>query len=361
MRFEQFTRTFVGELGATRPSHSRGQNLALRFIMLKELRQLWSSLPHKAEAAALMVAWTLLFHFLGNSVLGYVDTRSMFVWLDTLYTNAEKTDSDDAFGRYVPFLVLVLMVVRRDVLLPAVKKAWTPGLFILAGAVVLHGVGFLVQQTRISLVAFLVGLFGIMGTLWGRDWLRAVFFPFFLLGFSLPVAAYLDGPTFKLRLFSTWVSTRFCTDILSLKLERIGTMVFFPASLTKPGFQFEVAAACSGIRSLTVVLLLTLAYSWLNFTSPWRRAIVVLASIPLALLGNIVRLITTFCVAEAWDQEAASWVETKAGFITFSVALAGVFLLGRILREPGSNGPNPPDEPEPEPEPEPAPRPTSSC
>jgi len=171
--------------------------------MLKELRQLWSDLPHKAEAAALIIAWVLLFHFLGNSVLGYVDTRSMFVWLDTLYTNAEKTDSDDAFGRYVPFLVLVLMLVRRDELLAAIKRTWTPGLLLIGGAIVLHAVGFLIQQTRVSLVAFLVGLYGIMGLLWGRDWLRAIFFPYFLLGFSLPVAAYLDGPTFKLRLFST--------------------------------------------------------------------------------------------------------------------------------------------------------------
>jgi exosortase len=325
--------------------------------MLKELRQLWSDLPHKAEAAALIIAWVLLFHFLGNSVLGYVDTRSMFVWLDTLYTNAEKTDSDDAFGRYVPFLVLVLMLVRRDELLAAIKRTWTPGLLLIGGAIVLHAVGFLIQQTRVSLVAFLVGLYGIMGLLWGRDWLRAIFFPYFLLGFSLPVAAYLDGPTFKLRLFSTWVSTHFCTDILSIKLQRIGTMVFFPPTLTKPGFRFEVAAACSGIRSLTVVLLLTLAFAWLNFTSPWRRAVIVLASIPLALLGNIVRLITTFCVAEAWDQEAASWVETKAGFITFSVALAGVFLIGRFLREPGSPSGHGPTDPEPEPEPEPEPRP----
>ena len=70
--------------------------------MGKELRQLWDGLPCKAEFGALLIAWILLFHFLGNSTIGYVDTPSMFTWLNTVHTNAEKTDNDDAFGRFVP-------------------------------------------------------------------------------------------------------------------------------------------------------------------------------------------------------------------------------------------------------------------
>ena len=325
--------------------------------MVKELRQLWDGLPNKAEFAALLGAWVLLFHFLGNSTLGYVDTPSLFVWLNTLHTNAEKTDSDDAFGRFVPFLVLALLLVRRRELHEAAKRSWVPGIALILLALLLHGAGFLVQQTRVSIVAFLVGLYGIMGLLWGPGWLRAIFFPYFLLGFALPVTAYLDGPTFRLRLFSTWFSSWFCRDVLSIQLVRKGTTVMFPSLPKRPGFLFEVAAACSGIRSLTIVLLLTLAFAWLNFTSPWRRMVVVAASIPLALIGNTVRLILTFCVAETWGQEAGSKVETKAGFITFAVALAGVFALGRLLREPGQERAEVPREHEPEPEPEPEPRP----
>lgn len=329
--------------------------------MGKELRQLWDGLPCKAEFGALLIAWVLLFHFLGNSTIGYVDTPSMFTWLNTVHTNAEKTDNDDAFGRFVPFLVLVLLLVRRQELHEAAKRSWLPGFALIVLALLLHAAGFLIQQTRVSIVAFLVGLYGIMGLLWGPGWLRAIFFPYFLLGFSLPVSAYLDGPTFKLRLFSTWLSTWFCNHILSIQVLRSGTTVGFPPQPKRPGFMFEVAAACSGIRSLTIVLLLTLAFAWLNFRSPWRRLAVIAASIPLALLGNTVRLILTFCVAEMWGQEAGSKVETKAGFITFAVALAGVFALGRLLREPDSRNSSGSDAlPEPEPEPEPGPRPRST-
>jgi exosortase len=329
--------------------------------MGKELRQLWEGLPNKAEFAVLVAAWVLLFHFLGNSTLGYVDTASMFTWLNALHESAEKADTDDAFGRYVPLLVLVLLIVRRQELTEAAKRSWVPGVAIVVLALLLHAAGFLVQQTRVSIVAFFVGLYGIMGLLWGPGWLRAVFFPYFLLAFTLPVTAYLDAPTFKLRLFSTWFSTWFCKSILSIPIKRIGTMVYKDATAKDPGFQFDVAAACSGIRSLTIVLLLTLAFAWLHLRSPWRRCVMILAAVPLALLGNTVRLITTFCVADIWGQAAASKVETKAGFITFAVALAGVFALGRVLNDapPAPPGSNP--EPEPEPEPDPLPRTDSAA
>jgi len=314
--------------------------------MLSELRQLWSGLPNKAGFVAVAAAWVALFHFLGNSVLGYVDTPSVFGWLDALHANAERTDSDDAFGRYVPWLVLVLLVVRRRELMAVSARTWPPGLALIVLAVVMHAMGFLVQQTRVSIVAFLVGLYGIMGLAWGPGWLKAVFFPYFLLAFSIPISAYLDGLTFRLRLLSTWVSTAICQGLLSIRLTRVGTSVEFAAVAPRPGggagragFLFDVAPACSGIRSLTIVTLLTVVFAWLNLRGTGRRVLLVLCSVPLALLGNVVRLIVTFGVADVWGQEAASKVETKAGFITFAVALAGVFSIGRLLREPDVEAP----------------------
>jgi exosortase len=322
--------------------------------MLKELRQLWDSLPNKLEFGLLLAAWIAVFHFLGNSVLGYVDTASLFVWLDTLHANAARTDSDDAFGRYVPYLVLMLLFVRRFELIEAPKRPWAPALLLLVAAVLLHVVGFLIQQTRVSIVAFLTGGFALMGLLWGVGWLRAVFFPYFLLGFTIPVSSYLDGITYPLRLVSTSASTWICTTLFRMKLERSGTLVLFPGAPGRAPFQFDVAAACSGIRSATIVLLLTVAFAWLNYRTPWRRAVIVAASVPLALFANMVRLIGTFVVSEIWSQKAGAWVETKAGMITFLVALAGVFALGRFLREPVPPASTPGNLPEPSPASHPA-------
>ena len=53
--------------------------------MLQELRSLWDSLPHKAPLGLVVVAWVALFHFLGNSTLGYIPSESLFGWLQAVY------------------------------------------------------------------------------------------------------------------------------------------------------------------------------------------------------------------------------------------------------------------------------------
>jgi len=47
---------------------------------------------------------------------------------------------------------------------------------------------------------FLPGAYGLTGLAWGRHWLKASFFPYFLLAFCVPTGGLLDGFTFKLRL-----------------------------------------------------------------------------------------------------------------------------------------------------------------
>ena len=54
---------------------------------------------------------------------------------------------------------------------------------------------------------------------------------------------------------------------------------------------------------------------------------------PLAVLGNVVRLCFTIAVAEVFGQNAGKAVETNFGFITFAVALGCVFLVARWLEK----------------------------
>jgi exosortase len=207
----------------------------------------------------------------------------------------------------------------------------------------LHLSGYVVQQTRLGVVGFLVGLFGILGMYWGRAWMRAFTFPYLLFFFCVPISVFLDTLTHGLRLLSTLLSTTFCEWILNMNLERAGTIVFQKASATVQGFRFDVAPACSGIRSATVVLLLTVTFAFLNFRSAWRRIFLILLSPGFALLANVIRLIVVFAVAEAAGQAAGEAVETKFGFATFLIALGCVFLVARWLREPEpASGPSTP-------------------
>lgn len=298
-------------------------------------------LPHWGALLAVFVLWCLFFHVVGNSSFGYVRSPSLFGWLNGWYHLATVGESGDELCPLVPVLALGLMWSRRQTLLEVPKRVWPPGLLLVGAAVAIHVAAFLVQQVRISGFAFLLGGAGLMATIWGPAWLRAIAFPWFLLIFAIPLDAYTSAATFPLRLFSTALSAGFCKSVLGLKLIRQGTAVFHDASPGSPGFAFDVVAACSGIRSASVILLISLVHAFLYVRNRVAQILVVLAAIPLAVLGNVVRLILVFVVGSALGEGAAKTIETRFGFVTYGCAVVGVILLGRFLQRRLSPRPTP--------------------
>jgi exosortase len=105
---------------------------------------------------------------------------------------------------------------------------------------------------------------------------------------------------------------------------------------------FDVAPACSGIRSLISLFAISTVYAFMRFDRVWKRSIVIAAAIPLAVLGNLARILIVLIVGRAVSFEAGAFIEQKLGFLTFLVAFAGLFLLGRQLKEKPDESPAPP-------------------
>ena len=70
---------------------------------------------------------------------------------------------------------------------------------------VLHILGYALQQPRISIVALFTGIYGLMGLAWGREWLRKSFFPFFLFVFCIPLGGQAKFITVPLQLLVSWL------------------------------------------------------------------------------------------------------------------------------------------------------------
>jgi hypothetical protein len=187
-----------------------------------EFQELWASIPSKAVFGVLFAAWFALFHFLGNSTFGYFKTPSVFKWLYGIYESAP----DDSLGTLIPFAVLALFWWKREALVAAPKRIWWPALAIFVLALGFHLVGYTVQQTRVSILAFFVGLYALMGLVWGPAWLRATFFPFILFAFMMPMTAYAENLTTSLRQLSTVMTVAISDDILGIKVIGSGTQIF---------------------------------------------------------------------------------------------------------------------------------------
>lgn len=280
-------------------------------------------LPAKEFFLGALAAWLLLFHFWGTATFGYIDTASLFGWLAGTY----RANPDDAHGQLIPFAVAALFWWKRRELVDLPKRVWFPAAGLLFLAVLLHVFGYLVQQGRISTLALVLGGYALIGLFWGWPMMRGSFFPVFLFLFCIPVASLSSMVTVPLRLLVTFISVGFSQSVLGIEVIRHGTEI-----INLDGtFRYDVAPACSGIRSLITIILLTVIYGFITFKSGWKRLLVVSISLPLAVVGNIIRITGVIIMAEAFGEEIGLKFHDYAGFVTFGLALGGVMLLGHFL------------------------------
>ncbi len=317
----------------------------------------WRRLPNKGLFFVLLAAWLALFHFVGNPTLGYVHSPSLFAftldayhpllagWLrsmDLASISHWMSDGEEAHCLLVPFVVLGLCWWKRKELTALPLRLWWPGLAVLGLALLLHLFAFLVQQPRLSILALLTGFFGLMGLAWGPAWLRASFFPFFLLVFCIPLGPLVLPITFRLRMLVCGLVDFVANNLLAIEVQRQGTALFNPVG----HYRYEVAAACSGLHSLIATLGLAIVYAFVAFRSWWRRALMVASAFPLAVLGNLVRMLAIIIAAELGGQAAGDKVHDGGpggiySLLPYVPAFLGLILLGCWLREPKPKTPAP--------------------
>jgi exosortase len=285
----------------------------------------WRRVPNKTFFFVLLAAWLLLFQFLGNSILGYVKTHSLFVWMAEAYKGSE-TGNDDAHGKFIPLVVLALVWWKRKDLLRVNLRTWSPGLAILLAAIFLHVAGFVVQQPAVSIVAFYLGIYGLMGLTWGPQLLRATFFPYALFIFAVPLGARAEMITFPLRLFVSQIVEHICHGILMIDIVRDGN------NLIDPGhrYQYEVAAACSGIRSLIAIGLMATVSAFLFFRTWWKRILLLMSAVPLAIIGNALRLLAIIVAANFFGKEWGDYVHEGGPFGIISLLPYAPAIFGLI-------------------------------
>ncbi|MGO8837798.1 MAG: exosortase/archaeosortase family protein [Limisphaerales bacterium] len=309
---------------------SENQNGNLSLNLWQDSLDCWRRLPNKAVFFLLLAAWLALFQFLGNSILGYIHTPSLFLWMQEAYRSHSDLSNDDAHGKFIPFLVVGLFWWKRKELLASSPGLWWPGLLILAVAAVLHVMGYVIQQPPLSIVALFTGIYGLMGLAWGRDWLRKSAFPFFLFVFSVPMAALTQFITFPLRQLVTWLVAMTAHWILGIDVVRMGTQLIDPSG----AYQYDVAAACSGIRSLIAIFLLSTCYSFIMFHTAKTRILMILSAVPFAILGNYLRLLLIIIAAELGGQEWGGYVHESSIFslVPYLPAFIGVFWFGNWMQ-----------------------------
>lgn len=191
-------------------------------------------------------------------------------------------------------------------------------------------------RDRVALLvgAYVLGGIGLAFACLGVKVMRALAFPAFLTIFMVPMPSGLEA---VLERFLQRLSAEAAQGFFWLSGEtflREGQVFLFP------GLTIRVAQECSGIRSSLVLLIVGLLAAHLMLRTTWRRAVLVLAILPLGVLRNGFRVyaITTLTL-HVHPGVIDSPLHHHGGPLFFVLSLfpfaALLWLLWRTDRPPG--------------------------
>jgi len=163
----------------------------------------------------------------------------------------------------------------------------------------------------------------------GSAGLRVLAFPLAFLVFMVPLPPdWLTPLIVNLQLLVSSAAVEILGWFGSA-VARNGNVIELPA-----GDTLFVAEACSGITSLVTLTPLAIVLAYFTEKTLARRLTIVLAVVPAAMLGNLLRVIATVLAAERYGAEAATgnWLHESAGLITFALACLALIGLGVLMR-----------------------------
>ncbi|HEY3863695.1 MAG TPA: exosortase/archaeosortase family protein [Verrucomicrobiae bacterium] len=300
---------------------------ATRTSWWSEFGEYWARVPDKALFLALLAGWCVLFQFVGISSFNFGTSQpSLFEWL---YNAWNMPAMDCEHGKLIPFVVAILLWIKRKELAATIQGVWWPALVIIGLALMIHVLGFLAQQPRISMVAFFLGMYGLVGLVWGLGTMWSSTFPLFLFGFCMPLGIYTDRITLPMRMISVTLTRGVCHGLLGIHVIQQGTELLDPNGV----YQYDVVAACSGIRSFVALLAITSVFAILSMRSIWRRALMLASTVPVVIACNTLRLSVVVLVGKHYGQAKGEWVHDWFGYVSYLVALGLLMAVASALKE----------------------------
>jgi exosortase len=175
--------------------------------------------------------------------------------------------------------------------------------------------------------------FGLVWTFQGLARTRALAFPLAYLAFMLPFPpVVMHQLAYGLKEITVRLSTR-AAEALGVQLQQSGMTLYLQSG------ELRVENPCSGLRSLLALLATATAFARFQPGAWWRRGLLLASGIPIAVIGNAVRLTLLILIAHyAGVRQATGWIHDLSGYVLFAGALAALFALRRLLTPASGTG-----------------------
>jgi len=245
-----------------------------------------------------------------------------FVWLVTKGWHNEYY----GHGFLIPVVSAYLAYRRRQELARLPRERFWWGLPLVLGGLVLYGMAVAYDANFPQGFAMVTVLSGLVVWLYGWPVARVSAFPLAFLLFMVPMGRFLVD---KFAQPMQLLAARFAggaASFMGMPVAVRGT------SIDIPDYHFEVAIACSGLKSVIAMTALGALFAYFIAGPLWKRFLIFAASVPAALLANSFRIWLTLVLARSLGPGTADgFFHTASGVVVFLIALLMLFGFGSLL------------------------------
>jgi exosortase len=236
-------------------------------------------------------------------------------------------DSYFGHGLFIPIVSLVLIWFKRQELLKARIINTKSGFWLLIFGIFLYIASSYTRIYFTSAYSLIIVITGIILYLFGKEVTRIIIFPLFFTLFMIPAPMSLIATsTLRMKLLAAHISV-LIVQILGIPVLREGSSVYMSNT------SVVVGDPCSGLKSLISLSALAVLYLYIIKASYFKKFIIFLISIPIAIIANIIRTTATILIANHYGNEIIEndFLHKGFGLMVFIIAFMGLFLVGRIL------------------------------
>lgn len=248
-----------------------------------------------------------------------------------LYRSGWKT-SDYTHAYFILPVFLWLTWRKRVALQEAIKKARPGnnliGLFSFLIGISLFIFGWRQEYVFVTTLSLLPVLYGMITYLYGSPVTRIISFPLFYLILLIPIpAGMVDDLTLPMR-YGLSIITEMILRLFHFPISREGLL------LSIGEYELFMGQPCSGFRSIITMFSLSLVYVYISRGSLCRKGILVSSIVPIAVLGNLVRIIALCLITYYFGEETGQgFFHNFSGIIIFIFIIFGLIGLELFLEK----------------------------
>ncbi|MGB2727370.1 MAG: exosortase/archaeosortase family protein [Halobacteriota archaeon] len=205
-------------------------------------------------------------------------------------------------------------------------EPFKPAILIFAFGLILYVIGFITVFPFLSALSFLFTASGLILYVYGKPVMRSFLFPvsFFIFAIPLPLVI-LKKLTYVLQSVSARHSASII-ELLGIPVTRTGAEIHLQDAA------FIVGLPCSGMNSLLSLLALATVFIYVLRCSRYKKAVLLSATIPIAISANVLRVTSLLLLANAYGADTAiGFFHTLFSPLLFIIAFIFLILISIII------------------------------